>query len=960
MGVTGTDASRYALALAEGGTKVVVVDTYAGEYVWNGGSSGASWKASGNWSKNGAPGNWYDSTRAVFEHDGDAASVDSAITAASVTFRADATVSGSAALAASEIVVSNGVSATVSAPTAGVIEKTGPGTLTLSQDRTDAATTLSEGTLALAGTAALDWSKFTFGTDASKPVTLRVGEGATLANIPSGDNLWQLGTVATSTVYKAGGDWSLSGSKFSLGAPGALASFYHEGGTITTASRFAIGDSLGRGYFEISGGTIKTTGGDTGRRTLIGNTAEGTMVVKSGGNLVVENNDLFVGVSQGGVGVLTVDNGGTVSVTNSVVFNLNSADSSGTVNLKSGGVLSAQRMYRNIDGLATFNFDGGTLVITGNIEKNKLFSKQDGSGVVTVTVSENGGTIDNGGNANSSAIANTITGAGGLTFTGSGTTRVFADQSYLGTTVVSNGTTLSVTTVTFAGPVSFAAGSTLNVASYTVGVVQLSASALTLPAEGTVGLTLNGGAFPVGVYAICSATGVTAADGAKFAPSTGGETASWKVVGDRLILTVGTVADNYWTGLARDGDKMSTPGNWAGGTAPADGEDVDFSSVTVTTRIDADIANATFGAVTMGSGPVIFTNDNMKATSFSDMSMVAVDANSTVTLDDDLVFGTNVESHVCRYVFEGGKFVVTGDIIATPEQTGNLYPCENAPGWISAKGLVNNAAANNFYLVQAQNWQANWMIGEDGISGSRRFFVGSSGKGTATIKATADFSVSAGIIQYNNLVLEPDGHKITLGTNVTVFAGGIYGGGANGLTTVKGPGKVVVNYNVTDLTSNANSLKNAFRVADGGTLAIVPGANPSVSTDNSGTLTVNSGATLEIAESGTVTLGCSLTLKDRAVLGFNYTTRDEPVLNLTGKTVTFDEGATTNVVVKISSMDGKRGRRGPHALTSGSKFADATVSLAEGYPDWVKGVSVNNDGNIVLDVKPAGLMVIIK
>ncbi len=958
MGVTGTDASRYALALAEGGTKVVVVDTYAGEYVWNGGSSGASWKASGNWSKNGAPGNWYDSTRAVFEHDGDAASVDSAVTAASVTFRADATVSGSAALAASEIVVSNGVSATVSAPTAGVIEKTGPGTLTLSQDRTDAATTLSEGTLALAGTAALDWSKFTFGTDASKPVTLRIGETATLANIPSGENEWHLGTVATSTVYKAGGDWSLSGSKFSLGAPGALASFYHEGGTITTASRFAIGDALGRGYFEISGGTIKTTGGDTGRRTLIGNTAEGTMVVKSGGNLVVENNGLFVGVSQGGVGVLTVDNGGTVSVASSVVFNLNSADSSGTVNLKSGGVLSAHRMYRNIDGLATFNFDGGTLVITGNNAADKLFSKQDGSGVVTVTVSENGGTIDNGGNANSSAIANTITGAGGLTFTGTGTTRVFADQSYLGTTTVSSGTTLSVTTVTFAGPVAFAAGSILNVAAYTAGVVPLSASVLTLPAEGTVGLTLNGGAFPVGVYSICSVAGVTAADGAKFAPSTGCETASWKVVGDTLVLTVGTVADNYWTGFAGDG-KMSTPGNWAGGTAPTDGEDVDFSSVTVTTRINADIANATFGAVTMGSGPVIFTNDNMKATSFSDLEKVAVAENSTVTLDGDLVFGMDVESHVCRYVFEGGKFVVTGKIIATPEQTGNLYPCENAPGWISAKGLVNNAAANNFYLVQAQNWQANWMIGEDGISGSRRFFVGSSGKGTATIKATADFSVSAGIIQYNNLVLEPDGHKITLGTNVTVFAGGIYGGGANGLTTVKGPGKVVVNYNVTDLTSNANSLKNAFRVADGGTLAIVPGANPSVSTDNNGTLTVNSGATLEVAESGTVAPGGNLTLADGAALAFNFTeNKVAPVLDVTGKTVTV--AGTVNV--KIAAASGIRPvtAGGKFTLTSGGKFAGVTVSLDEtNKPDWALGVSVEN-GNVVLDVRPLGTIFLIK
>lgn len=405
---------------------------------------------------------------------------------------------------------------------------------------------------------------------------------------------------------------------------------------------------------------------------------------------------------------------------------------------------------------------------------------------------------------------------------------------------------------------------------------------------------------------------------------------------------------------------MSTSGNWAGGTAPADGEDVDFSSVTVRTRIDADIANVTFGAVTMGSGVVVFANDNMKAKSFSDIEKVAVAENSTVTLDGDLVFGTNVESHVCRYVFEGGKFVVTGKIIATPEQTKNLYPCENAPGWISAKGLVNNAAGNYFYLVQAQNWQANWLIGEDGISGSRRFFVGSSGKGTATIKATADFSVSAGIIQYNNLVLEPDGHEITLGTNVTVFAGGIYGGGANGLTTVKGPGKVVLNYNVANLTSHPDSQKNAFRVADGGTLAIVPGANPSVSTDNNGTLTVNSGATLQVAESGTVTLGGGLALANDAVLGFNYTARSEPVLNLTGKTVTFDEGETTNVVVKVSAKVGVWPKGGANVLTSGGKFAGVNVSLASGSPKWVQGVSVNDDGNIVLTVKPAGTRVIIR
>ena len=104
----------------------------------------------------------------------------------------------------------------------------------------------------------------------------------------------------------------------------------------------------------------------------------------------------------------------------------------------------------------------------------------------------------------------------------------------------------------------------------------------------------------------------------------------------------------------------------------------------------------------------------------------------------------------------------------------------------------------------------------------------------ASLRATADFAVSSVIIQRHNLVLVPDGHVITLGTSVAANAGGIISGGDNGLTTVTGPGKVVVNYNVTNLTSYANSRKNAFTVADGGTLAIVPGANPSVSTDNNG------------------------------------------------------------------------------------------------------------------------------
>lgn len=422
----------------------------------------------------------------------------------------------------------------------------------------------------------------------------------------------------------------------------------------------------------------------------------------------------------------------------------------------------------------------------------------------------------------------------------------------------------------------------------------------------------------------------------------------------------GEVRHGVWSGLGATSD-FDNPSNWEDGIVPSAGKDIDFSAVPpgVTIAVTGASSGCKFGTARMGANPVTFAG-NIAFAAITDTSKIAVAKDSTVTLDGDLEFGTNVESHVCSFVSEGGKFVVTGKIIATPEQTKNLYPCENAPGWISAKGLVNNAAGDKFFLVQADNWQANWMIGEDGISGANRYIVGASGKGNATIKATADFAVSSVIIQRHNLVLVPDGHVITLGTSVAAYAGGIISGGDNGLTTVTGPGKVVVNYNVTNLTEWAVSYPNAFTVTDGGTLAIVPGAKPSVSTDNNGTLTVNSGATLEVAESGTVTLGSNLTLADGAALGFNYTARNEPVLNLTGKIVTFDEGETTNVVVKISAKVGVWPKGGANVLTSGGKFAGVNVSLASGSPKWVQGVSVNDDGNIVLTVKPAGTRVIIR
>ena len=100
-------------------------------------------------------------------------------------------------------------------------------------------------------------------------------------------------------------------------------------------------------------------------------------------------------------------------------------------------------------------------------------------------------------------------------------------------------------------------------------------------------------------------------------------------------------------------------------------------------------------------------------------------------------------------------------------------------------------------------------------------------------------------------------------------------------------------------------------------------------------------------------------MEDSAILGFNFTERKvAPVLSVaTDKTVTLGDNGT--VSVKVSAVDGIRPKGSSYVLiSSGGAFADATVSLAVGAPDWVKGVSVA-DGEIVLEARPTGFQLIV-
>ena len=102
----------------------------------------------------------------------------------------------------------------------------------------------------------------------------------------------------------------------------------------------------------------------------------------------------------------------------------------------------------------------------------------------------------------------------------------------------------------------------------------------------------------------------------------------------------------------------------------------------------------------------------------------------------------------------------------------------------------------------------------------------------------------------------------------------------------------------------------------------------------------------------------NLSLENGAALAFNFTDRKTaPVLALAEeKEVTFTgEG---KIAVKITGDVWPIG--GDYVLTACGGFNAEDVSLADGAPKWAKGIGVNEEGDIVLTVRPKPTMIIVR
>ena len=984
-----------ACSLLAGESQVAAAPAVIGlffDYTWRG--TAPNWSDTDAWTKDSYPATWVAGNNAIFETATKVTLTANAV-ANSIAFNADTTIATNgtdkAVLAVKSIAVDAGVSATISAPTAGTLEKTGAGVLTLTESRTDA-TIVTEGTLKMDGAAV---SGLTLGTDGGAPVTFDYG-GQELQKNPQ-DYLVTGSTVTlTNGIFATAENYDLNlrddlndqvfPSVLTIAKDALLTK------TTTSKSVYICKGGSGSSTINILGGSFAIDGGtsasyiqhksEVGRVNI--NVTDGgfmrfpdVVYALCRGDIKITSPSLYMVFSDSVFSVggafqfgssFSDANADKAAVTPTGVFAAtNSVISIGTgfwvgrnvIDEKTGGSFSVDfedcivtaknfavyydRSLNNArfnDSRFVFNADGGDIRASDGESK-------------WITVGEDGLILDT--QEYSATLNANLGGSGVVTKTGTGTLTVSRNQATIGGFNIAEGTLTLNGGVTFAGPAEFAAGTTLNIAAYN-GTASIRSSKLTLPSEGAVSLTLNGGSFAKGVYEICSASGVTAADGSKFAFATVTDDlrGSWSVADGTLLLTVGEISGNYWTGRGGDG-KMSTAANWVNGV-PEAGADIDLSFISSATTIIVD-PGMTFGAVMMGTGVVTFSGE-MVATSFSDMSKVAVAANSSVTIDNDITITDNGQK-LCNSVAAGGKLYITGSLeISHSSGTFSFLSAD----WGAGAVVVEGGVSVNTTATTTMNAKA-LVLGASGLTFSQNGVFRFKAQGSGDKEKPVIYSLGASTVIGSGSTgkqgtLRGDYAPFTFCTTqfesdqpaTITFDSNIDGDrGWNAQWAVNGCGRLVC-----VVTSRVD---RGLTVKVGAVCALMPGIGTFGQKDQD--FYVNSGATLEVAASGMAKIiGETFTIADGAVLGFNFTERKAaPVLAPGSTKLAMTVGGA--VAVKVSGSVWPV--CGEYQLTTCGGFGaeGVSVSLSPGSAAWAKKVEVK-DGNIVLTVKPKPSMIIIR
>lgn len=318
-------------------------------------------------------------------------------------------------------------------------------------------------------------------------------------------------------------------------------------------------------------------------------------------------------------------------------------------------------------------------------------------------------------------------------------------------------------------------------------------------------------------------------------------------------------------------------------------------------------------------------------------------------------------SRICYCCNAGGEYVVTNELVLTmPGEDRHLADQYSTGAFKFEKVTLGDQGASKWFYFANQSHNGY----------AKNIWIGAGGLNLAD-GASPDTAYSCGSGANDVVYVRPWHSDYTIGTkpnstaDLVIYRGTVAhigtddeGGVARTVTCdglIHYMGAVIVEGSGTFVVNNpGNDHSGTWTVTDTATVAVKPGSKT-----GKGAVTVNAGATLAVSASGTVAHGGALTLADGAALGFNFTQKKvAPVLDLTDKTVTVNG----EVKVKVTAATGIRPiiKSNQFALTSGGNFTGASVALAEGSADWVKDVSVDENGNIVLTLKSTGIYILVR
>ena len=425
--------------------------------------------------------------------------------------------------------------------------------------------------------------------------------------------------------------------------------------------------------------------------------------------------------------------------------------------------------------------------------------------------------------------------------------------------------------------------------------------------------------------------------------------------------------------MAEEGDLTKAHITFAGGAHAAQGcaiENGNFTAVYSRCMFGDyyfyPTAENPWSALNQGSGKrnMLGPNSSLYLPYAKNTTGLYIGEESTVTASVVEVTATTSIGH--RLCFRNyGELVITNEFVASGTGgkkdeysaygagTGALsvYKIEKATctrddGWTFWFSDSNSASHGTYYF------------GKGGINfGSSKGFFGI-GKDADNDEQTVrpwygDFTIASGtgntssgydIYMFRNVVFNTDDEN-GFGRTITLDARPRFD--KTPTFTVSGSGKVLVS------SIAKNAAEPPVTVVDTATLAFKPGA---MLTKDS--ITVNEGATLEVAQSGVVSIEGTLSPVGGATLAFNFTDRKlAPVLEVAALD---NENTDPNGIIWIS-ISGLRPVGGLHVLTSGGVFGERQIKLLEErQPDWVKSVSCNANGEIVVDIKSIGTRIVVR